>query len=161
MITNGLTERIKSELKGVDWEEFMEGRTADIWAKFKEMLLRLEEKYVPVTRVKSKGKAPWITYKALGAVRRKRRVYTRYKDKSHPACKKANGDATRLVREAKRNYEARLAENIRTDEKSFDAYVRSMSRTRDVGVNLRHRYHIFKGEGQTERFERGQVTGGR
>ena len=123
-------ESMRHELQEVNWDEVLEGDVNGGWTRFKEVLKRVEERYIPVKTGKRKGKAPWITYKAVRAIERKRRVYSKYKDRDHPACKSANKEASRSVREAKIGFELKLSENIQQDSKSFYAYVRSKSKTR-------------------------------
>ena len=55
----------------------------------------------------------WRVYKHTG------------KDKDYEVYKEALNAATNEVRKAKRNFEHKLAQNIKSDSKSFYAYVRS------------------------------------
>ena len=61
---------------------------------------------------------------------RKRKVFRKYRDRNHPACKAAARKAAIDVRDAKLSFETKLADNIKYDSKSFFAYVRSKSRAR-------------------------------
>jgi len=88
--------------------------------------------YFPLRKShKRRHKVPWMTYKAIKLVSHKHKLYKKYKSARHPAYAKAAREATREVRRAKRNFE-KLSENIDTDRKSFYAYVRSRSRTKEV-----------------------------
>ena len=53
------------------------------------------------------------------------------KDKDYDAYKEALNAATNEVRKSKRNFEHKLAHNIKSDSKSFYAYVRSKQNVRD------------------------------
>ena len=79
--------------------------------------------YVPVTKVKDKAKAPWINYKAVKWVKKKHRIFRKYKDSSHPACQRVSKIARREIKRALYNFEKKLAENIKKDTKSFLANV--------------------------------------
>jgi len=46
-------------------------------------------------------------------------VFRKYKDSRHPACKRASAKASRETKKAKYNFERKLAENIKSDSKSF------------------------------------------
>ena len=60
------------------------------------------------------------------------RVYKhRGKEKYHDAYKEALNAATHEVRKCKRHFEHKLAQNIKSDSKSFCAYVRSKQNVRD------------------------------
>ena len=54
-------------------------------------------------------------------------VFRKYKDSRHPACKRTSAKASRETKKAKYNFERKLAENIKSDSKSFFAYVRGRS----------------------------------
>ena len=53
------------------------------------------------------------------------------KDKDYEVYKEALNAATNEVRKAKRNFEHKLAQHIKSDSKSFYAYVRSKQNVRD------------------------------
>ena len=50
----------------------------------------LKEKFVPVEATNSKKKPIWMTNSAFKSVRKKVKVFAKYKDKSHPAVRSAN-----------------------------------------------------------------------
>ena len=62
----------------------------------------------------------WRVYKHTG------------KDKDYDAYKEALNADTNEVRKSKRNFEHKLAQNIKSDSKSFYAYVRSKQNVRDI-----------------------------
>ena len=53
------------------------------------------------------------------------------KDQDYVVYKEALNAATKEVRKSKRNFELKLAQNIKSDSKSFYAYVRSKQNVRD------------------------------
>ena len=53
------------------------------------------------------------------------------RDNDYDAYKEALNAATNEVRKSKRNFEHKLAQNIKSDSKSFYAYVRSKQNVRD------------------------------
>ena len=77
----------------------------------------------------------------MDAVRKKYKIYSRYKNDKHPAYVKAEAKAKRSIRETRRNFESKMAANIKMDTKSFYAYVRSKSKSR-IGVG-----HLLSGSG--------------
>ena len=66
----------------------------------------------------------WRVYKHTG------------KDKYYDAYKEALNAATNEVRKSKRNFEHKLAQSIKSDSKTFYAYVRSKQNVRDKGGPL-------------------------
>ena len=81
-------------------------------------------------------KALWMTREALKAVKAKRKAWNRYFYSGGPQqyeeFKVKRNIATAAVRNAQRNYEKRLAENIKTDPKSFWKLVRSKTHTKST-----------------------------
>ena len=61
------------------------------------------------------------------------RVYYKHtgKDQDYVVYKEAPNAATDEVRKSKRNFELKLAQNIKSDSKSFYSYVRSKHNVRD------------------------------
>ena len=54
-----------------------------------------------------------MSHKALKAVKRKNKLFKKYKDKAHTAIVRANKTATNELKNAKHNFERKLAENIK------------------------------------------------
>jgi hypothetical protein len=67
---------------------------------------------------------------ALRAIKNKYRTFVKYRDNTHPAVIRANTLAATAVRKSKQRYEEKLSENIKDDQKSFYAYVRSKSKAK-------------------------------
>ena len=127
----------KKELKLVDWQSEFVGSVDEVWGKFKNRLLQLRDKYVPRFSHTKKKKELWLTNKAIKSIRQKHRVYRRHKDSKHPACIKATKRAKMEVKKARLNFEKKLADSIKTDTKSFFAYVKSKSKAKvNVGPLL-------------------------
>ena len=47
---------IREQLKDIDWDSFMSGDMEASWTKFKELLLKLECKFIPIKRIAGNGK---------------------------------------------------------------------------------------------------------
>jgi len=91
----------------------------------------LEHRFIPEKTFCTQKKKPiWLTHKALKAVGRKRQVYRKYKDATHPAYIRACKEARVLTRKAKKQFEHKLASKIKEDRKSFFAYVRSKRKSK-------------------------------
>jgi len=123
---------IREELRSSNWDEEMKGNVNESWALFKRRLLDLQQKYVPKARVQGgkRRKEVWLTHKAVKTIKRKYKVYRKYRDSKHPACIRADKKAHREIRRAKYNFERKLADNIKKDTKSFYTYVRSKAKAK-------------------------------
>ncbi len=71
-----------------------------------------------------------MTHGAVNLVTKKRKVFAKYKDNHHPAVVQADKIATKAVKKAKKQFEKKLAKNIKQDKKSFFAYMRSKSKVK-------------------------------
>ena len=92
------------------------------WQRFWELLLNLEDKHVPLKNGVSQSrirKPVWMSHKALRSVRRKRKDFGKYKNINHPAVKSACRVARVELRKSRRNFEEKLALNMKNDCKSF------------------------------------------
>ena len=112
-------EGIKSELGHIDWNHELSGNMDVCWNRFKHLFLDLVDKYIPLqkTHKSRRMKKPiWMSHKALRSVTKKNRKFKKYKDKNHPAVKKANKKVTKELRKAKYNFEKKLADSIKHDK---------------------------------------------
>jgi len=89
------------------------------WERLKDILFRIQQKYVPLVQRSTKGKKMWLTHIALKYVKCKHRVFRKYNDSHHPACVRESRLASNAVKKAKLHFEKKLAEIIKKDSKSF------------------------------------------
>jgi len=79
----------------------------------------------------------WVTRKVAKLVKRKRIVFSRYKDKSHPSSGGYQQEMKKIIKQAKIDFKCKLAQIIKDDSKSFIAYARSKTKsTVKAGVLL-------------------------
>ena len=93
-------QSIRKELADIDWDVFMSEDMINCWSKFRDILLDLQQRFIPLKKVRKNGhkrKPIWMTNKALRSVDRKSRpkVYNKYKDKDHPVVQRANRTAAK------------------------------------------------------------------
>ena len=115
-------EQIRLELIKTDWDHELSGNMEVCWNKFKNILLQLEDKYIPVKKSYSSGrmkKPIWMSRSAVNCVRRKNKIFKKYKDKNHPAVKKANKKATKALRKAKHIFEKKTCRQYKTRQEVF------------------------------------------
>ena len=82
-----------------------------------------------------RSKKKYLSKEAFRKIRHKQKMWRVYKhtgkDKDYDAYKEALNAATNEVRKSKRNFEHKLAQNIKSDSKSFYVYVRCKQNVRD------------------------------
>ena len=106
------------------------GDAEQCWGVLKGVLQEAVERFVPDQSVKSGTyrKAIWMTSKAVKVVRKKHNLFMKYRDINNPEYVEAARVARIEIRMSSINFEKKLAENIKHDNKSFYAYVRSRTR---------------------------------
>ena len=87
------------------------------------------DSYVPMKKQGKRSKKKHLPKEAFRRIRYKQNVWRVYKhtgtDKDYNAYKEALNAATNEVRKYKRNVEHKSAQHIKSDSKSFYAYIRS------------------------------------
>ena len=105
------------------------------WDILRGELDRAIDSYVPMKKQGKRSKKKHLSKEAFRKLRYKQNMWRVYKhtgkDKDYEVYKEALNAATNEVRKAKRNFEHKLAQNIKSDSKSFYAYVRSKQNVRD------------------------------
>ena len=93
------------------------------------------ENYVPMKKQGKRSKKKHLSKEAFRKIRHKQNMWRVYKhtgkDQDYVVYKEALNAATNEVRKYERNFEIKLAQNVKSDSKSFYAYVRSMQNVRD------------------------------
>ena len=114
----------------------MKNKTATEWWN----ILRGEidsaiDSFVPMKKQGKRSKKKHLSKEAFRKIRHKQNMWRVYKhtgkDQDYVVYKEALNAATNEVRKSKRNFELKLAQNIKSDSKSFYAYVRSKQNVRD------------------------------
>jgi len=116
----------------MDWSRINNGTVEEYWSQFKAILIQLEDSFIQLKSTLNScfRKPVWMTNKASNSVKRKYKVFSRYKNKDHPAVKAANKAARKEIKKAKKNFEKKLATNIKHNSKSFYSYVRSKAKAK-------------------------------
>jgi len=114
-------DKIKNTLSSTDWDRLLEDKIETAWNNFKNLILSLVDANVPKMKVSGtkKLKPIWLTNKCARLLDKKRKTFVKYKDKDHPACVKGNKLASREIRKARKDFERKLATDIKFDKKSF------------------------------------------
>ena len=105
-----------------------------MWNKIKDELNTIRDKFVPRSR-KAKNQSKRVTKKVTRFRKAKTKAWDGYiksgrDSKLYQNSKIKLRESVKENRKAKRDYEERLAENIKSDSKSFYSYVNSKWRTK-------------------------------
>ena len=129
----GNYKEMRTILEHIDWNDKMKNKTgAESWNILKS---ELDNRYVPMKKQGKRSKKKHLSKEAFKKIRYKQDMWRVYKhtgkDKDYEVYKEALNAATNEVRKSKRNFEHKLAQNIKSDSKSFYACVRSKQNVPD------------------------------
>jgi len=121
-------ESMKRDLASTDWYRTLERLdTESAWSTIKNRINSLISRYVPVRKVRPPNRPVWMTMEISRAMDRKRRLWRR---KAPPEeYKEAEKKVRNLVRNAKRNFEKKLARN-NGNSKPFYSYLKNKTQSR-------------------------------
>ena len=114
----------------------MKNKTAiECWNILRGEIDSAIDSFVPMKRQGKRSKKKHLSKEAFRKIRHKQNMWRVYKhtgkDQDYVVYKEALNAATNEVRKSKRNFELKLAQNIKSDSKRFYAYVRSKQNVRD------------------------------
>ena len=132
----GNYKEIRKRLAHIDGNDKMKNKTAtECWNILRGELDSAIDSFVPMKKQGKRSKKKHLSKEAFRKIRHKQNMWRVYKhtgkDQDYVAYKEALNAATNEVRKSKRNVELKLAQNIKSDSKSFYAYVRSKQNVRD------------------------------
>ena len=123
-------------MREIKWEEeFKLSSVEDMWSRMLAELEDCKKKYIPL-KVRKKNKFPnWMSRKLIVEIRKRNKAWVLFNERPNfekeSKYKRLRNIVIKKVREEKRNFEEKLANEIRDDPKSFYSYVRSRSSTKD------------------------------
>ena len=120
----------------IDGNDKMKNKTAtECWKILRGELDSAIDSYVPKKKQGKWSKKKHLSKEAFRKIRFEQNMWRVFKHTGkgtdYDAYKEALNAATNEVRKPKRNFEHKLAQNIKSDSKSFYAYVRSKQNVRD------------------------------
>ena len=130
----GNYKEIRKHLTFIDWNDKMKNKKAtECWNILRGELDSAIDSYVPMKKQGKRSKKKHLLKEAFRKIRCKQNIWRVYKhtekDTDYDAYKEALNAYE--VRKSKRIFEHKLAQNIKSDSKSFYAYVRSKQNVRD------------------------------
>ena len=110
----------------------MEGATAEqAWEIFKTSINTAVDEFVPKRPRRTGNKPAWINRDIIRALRRKRRIWQKEKNRNpSEEYKEAEWKVRNLIRNAKRSYERKLAKECNGNSRPFYAYLKRKTKSR-------------------------------
>ena len=136
-------DSFNNEWASIDWEMDFSGHSVDeMWAIFSEKYHTSVDKYVPkyVPKKGCKPNSSWMTAEALNSIKSKRHSWAQYRATKRAAdferYKRIRDKANEDIRNAKRNFERKVAKKAKTESKHFWKYVKRNVKTQSNVTNL-------------------------
>ena len=126
---------IRQEIGQLQWEELVECRDSNyVWSKLKSDMLYLRNKYIR-KKGKLKNKCKWATRKVKSCRIAKKNAWIKYQksnkdSRMYEEYKNKLRLSVKVNKKAKQEFEQKLADNIKSDCKSFYSYINSKSRSK-------------------------------
>src|SRR6266496_2658448 len=127
-------DHMRVEAGLIKWNEVVTGNNVEIdWSRLNKFFEEMREKFIPFKNSKMK-QSKWITRSVIKCRRAKNKAWVKFKESGNDPVafsnyKEMQRRSQNIIRSAKRNFEQKLAKNVKNDNKSFFAYVRSKQRT--------------------------------
>jgi hypothetical protein len=136
----GNYSELQSDLAKEDWDTLLSSREVEInWQAFKSILTKHMDNHIPVTSGRARRNATqssplWMNKDISAVIAKKRRAWKRYNHsrayKDYDKYKLVRNECRITVRQAKLEYEKKIALEASTDNKSFWKYIQSKTKTR-------------------------------
>ena len=122
-------ESNRRDLHAIGWIPLLEDKTCEEQLKiFTDLIEQQVDRRIPWKRQMGKHTPRWMNKRMQKYIRRIQNKWKKFKDsgrqEDYLAFKVIQSQTTLAVKEAKRDFEKKLAKNIRKDSKSFYAYYR-------------------------------------
>jgi hypothetical protein len=122
---------MKAELETVDWATKMRSKTAgEMWSILRRKVGEMVHKHEPTRTVRGRGRPAWLTKEIIAAVRRKQRLWKKAKGRCVEEYEAADREVKQMIRNAKRNFEKRLAGGNGGNSRPFYAYIKRKTKSR-------------------------------
>ena len=127
---------MRQYLADIDWDTLLDGASTEkAWDTLKEILSQATQKFVPFSTAKGEDTPKWLNREIVRLVRKKKRAWKVYKlyntSESRDRYKELEREATKKIRNAKRNMEKKLANSKGgNNSRKFANYIKSKTKTR-------------------------------
>ena len=172
---------LNGKLLEYEWEGIIEGKNVnEIWNELKLKMINLRDEFVPIRKLNKRKTPQFVDTSILKRIKKRNRMWKKYRENPDVAnetnYKKERNEIINEIRRAKKNFESKLANKIKVENKAFYAYVNSKRVCKEkLGplmdattgrlicesaeiVNILNDYFasVFTNETEIEKFELGQ-----
>ncbi len=125
---------MRQALAATDWSQELHAKSAEeMWTTFRARVGDLVSKNVPVRVMHKRQRPIWMTNEILQAVKKKKRLWKAAKrSASYEQYKEMELKVKKLIRNAKRSFEKRLASGNGNNKRPFFSYVKQKTKSRST-----------------------------
>ena len=118
------------QLLDLNWERELEGIfTNEMWVEIRDKIKEAMNLCIPWKNVNGRKKPVWMTRNILNQISKKKKLWKKFKEsrteKDRKAYKKVECGVKKVIRNAKNNYEKKLAKEGKAQPKKFYSYLKS------------------------------------
>ena len=129
-------QSITAELKGVEWDQVYQNCSVEeMWSILQNKLIAMRDKFVPESVTQKRDYPKWLKKSIKRGIKKRNKAWKRYDEHSTydnlKKYKTIRNKMNKVVKRNKREFEASLADRIKTDPKIFYSYVRSKTKIKD------------------------------
>lgn len=153
----GNYDEMRKEFAGLDWTNLQELDVEECWLEIKNCIEQAMTKHIPKVKCNSgkRRKPAWLNAKARKSVKKKHKLYKRFlrSDLSYDYRRyiQSRNECNRVIKQAKREYEKKLAKGCKANAKLFWKYVQSKTKSFS-GISP-----LTKGDGSTAETDEGKA----
>ena len=141
-------DSMKDKILNYNWEEFFMGKSANqCWEVFRDLIISLQEEFIPVTKAVLNPKPGWMNKNVRSALRSKQRAWKKYmmcrSVANFGVYKLARNKLKQITQNARKDFEMKIVDEIKVSPKSFWKFVNKKTkqshkvcRVRDHNGNL-------------------------
>jgi len=107
-----------------------ESSVEGVWECLRDEINTAVDLYVPKRQRRTGNRPKWMSRDILRALRKKRRIWRKERNKDLPEYKEMEKNVKNLIRNAKRNYEKKLATQSKDNSRPFYSYLKRKTKCR-------------------------------
>ena len=133
---NGSYKKFRKYLSQIDWDQELKTGSVDtMWTKFKKVIERGIDQYIPSRKCPKKQKPLWYNQEIAKAIKHKKKQWDKYKETRkmdhYEKYRQALKLSIKTIKQGKRKLEEKNASNIKYDPKAFYKYAKSKMKRKE------------------------------
>ena len=111
-------DSMKDKILNYNWEEFFMGKSANqCWEVFRDLIISLQEEFIPVTKAVLNPKPGWMNKNVRSALRSKQRAWKKYmmcrSVANFGVYKLARNKLKQITQNARKDFEMKIVDEIK------------------------------------------------